>query len=457
MATVGYCSNYGPCGTANAKNVVDLKSNRDHCPNCGMTLHAIADLEPLLVAAGRQSAAAEQPSAQISMPEPPAYTAMPEAPTHTAMPEPPVRATVPDAPAPELPPLPSPVQPRSPRTEHFSDPAPAAHVAPAADVADEPAPPRSAPNVPKNVLIGAAALVTLLVVGVVAWMLVPRGAASTVAFRLCGTDALQGRLGADLVQGFLTSTGGTKVESSPLAGGESTVAAEVGGSPTRVAIHSGGSAAAYALIASGACQVAITGRAPNATELAKIRGQEAAPPAGFAQTLARDGIVIVVNPLNHVDRLSLDAVRRIFTGEITNWSAVGGENLPIAIVAPANGSDVTDTFDARVLHGGRITEAAKRVASLRLVSGAVAHDRNAIGLVTFSDSSPAKTVALETPNHGYVAPSDLSIGTTYPLSVRFGVYVPSGSNPVADRFVNYLASDDAHNAIGNAGFVPASR
>ena len=91
------------------------------------------------------------------------------------------------------------------------------------------------------------------------------------------------------------------------------------------------------------------------------------------------------------------------------------------------------------------------------MSGSVAHDRNAIGLVTFSDSSPAKTVALETPSHGYVAPSDLSIGTTYPLSVRFGVYVPSGSNPVADRFVNYLASDDAHNAIGNAGFVPASR
>lgn len=443
MATVGYCSNYGPCATANAKNVVDLKSNREHCPNCGMTLHAIADLEPLLVTAGHQSASVEQSTSKVAMPAPP------------------MRFVVPESPSPEPSPAPAPVQSRSPRTEHFSDPAPAPphveYAAPPADIDDEPPAPPLSSRVPKSVLVGAAALVALLVVAIVAWMLVPRGASSTLAFRLCGTDALQGRLGSDLVQGFLTSIGGTKVEATPFAGGEATVAAEVAGNPTRIALQSGGSAAAYASIASGACQAAIAGRAPNAAELAKIRGHEAAPPAGFAQTVARDGVVIVVNPLNHIDRLSLDAVRRIFTGEVTNWSALGGENLPIAIVAPADGSDVTDTFDARVLHGGRITEAAQRAASLRSVSSLVAHDRNAIGVVTFSDSSPAKTIALDTPNHGYVAPSDLSIGTTYPLSVRFGLYVPGGSNPIADRFVNYLASDDAHNAIGNAGFVPAAR
>jgi len=81
--------------------------------------------------------------------------------------------------------------------------------------------------------------------------------------------------------------------------------------------------------------------------------------------------------------------------------------------------------------------------------------RNAIGLVTFSDSSPAQAIAIEMSNHRSVPASVLTIGTSYPLSMQFGLYEPArGDNASADRFVAYLASDDAQNAIGNAGFRP---
>ena len=426
MATVGYCSNYGPCGTANAKSVVELKPNLDHCPDCGLALHPIADLEPLLVAAAANREAAKSGPAEVQ-PAPPEANAEPRIPV----------------------PPPTPAAPRSPRTEHFSDPGP-----PAAAV--EKAPKRR-PS--RAVILGVAVVAALALVAGIAWTVFPsRPAPAAVAFRMCGSDALGGRLGFDLVQGFLTRAGGTAMEVTPFDGaGEATVAAEVSGSPTRVAITAGGSSAAYAQIAAGTCQAAIAGRPPTAAELAKIQARYPGAPSGFARPIARDGVVVVVNPGNHINHLSLDAVRRAFTGAAANWSALGGAQLPIAVVAPDEGSDVADVFTSRALGSERITARAARKPTLRAVASAVAHDANAIGLVTFSDSSPAKVVALETPNHRTVPPSVLTIGTTYPLSMQFGLYEPArGDNASADRFVAYLASDDAQNAIGNAGFVPAS-
>jgi len=470
MATVGYCSNYGPCGTANAKSTVELKLNLDHCPDCGLTLHPIADLEPLLVASSANREGAQ--GVRFATPSGP-----------------------PDAAATLLSP---PAAPRSPRTEHFSDPAtvpapapaaeappPAAAVSPPHAAAHDPPPaavePPSAPaeespaaveppsaaaeesppaRRPSRLLItSVAAAGALALAAGVAWTVFPsRPAAAAVAFRLCGSDALGGRLGFDLVQGFLTRAGGSALEVTPFDGtGEATVAADVKGNPTRVAITAAGSSAAYAQIAAGTCQAAIAGRPPTAAELAKIRARYPAAPGGFARPVARDGVVVVVNPANHINHLSLDAVRRAFTGAAANWSALGGAQLPIAVVAPDEGSDVAAVFAARALRSDRITANAARKPTLRAVASAVAHDANAIGLVTFSDSSPAKVVALETPNHRIVPPSVLTIGTSYPLSIEFGLYTPArGDNADADRFVAYLASDDAQNAIGNAGFVPAS-
>lgn len=434
MATIGYCSNYGPCGTANAKSVVDLKSNLDHCPDCGLALHPIADLEPLMVAA-----AANREAAQAGPPE------------------------VPTASSPAAAPRPaSPVAARSPRTEHFSDPAPVPAPSPApapepAAAAVEQPPAARRPN--RALIAGVAAAGALALAGGIAWTVFPsRPAAAQIAFRLCGSDALGGRLGFDLVQGYLSRAGGTALEVTPFdATGEATVAADVSGNPTRIAITAAGSSAAYAQIAAGVCQTAITGRPPTAAELAKIRARYPAAPSTFARAIARDGVVVVVNPANHINALSLDAVRRAFTGAAANWSALGGAQLPIAVVAPDDGSDVADLFVSRALGTQRITASAAHKATLRAVASAVAHDANAIGLVTFSDSSPAKVIALETPNHRSIPPSVLTIGTIYPLSMQFGLYAPArGDNANADRFVAYLASDDAQNAIGNAGFVPAS-
>jgi ABC-type phosphate transport system substrate-binding protein len=424
MATVGYCSNYVHCGTAAGKRVVELKANREHCPDCGMALHPIADMEPLLVGAGgARNGAAELPAAVT------ATTAVPAA-----------------------------AAPRTLRTEHFSDDAPSD---PFATVPEPAAPPREPFRIrqlghPARALsIAAAVVLGLVLAGGATWAIAARSAVP-IALRICGSNIVGGGLGFDLLQGFYSSQGGSKIEVTPFdATGQATVGADVGGNASRIAIRADGSAAAYAQIANGTCQTAIVDRPPTPDELANIHNRYAGAPDNFTRSLALDGVAIVVNPSNAVGRLTLAQVRGIFSGELRTWPQVGGSGGNILVMAPPDSSDVANVLSTRVLGGEPITGSARRVGSQRELSAGVAHDRDAIGVVPFSDSSPAKAIALAK-SGTYVAPSVLSLGTAYPLTLRLGLYAPErGDNALSGKLTDYLASNDAKNIIGNAGLVPA--
>jgi phosphate transport system substrate-binding protein len=351
---------------------------------------------------------------------------------------------------------------RTLRTEHFSDAVPTPAATTIAELAAEhhsaqpaqPARVRKA-GLPARTLMIAAAAVVALVVGGAAWAIAARSTVP-IALRICGSNVVGSSLGFDLLQGFYSSLGGSKIEVTPFdASGQATVGADVSGNASRIAIRADGSAAAYAQIAGGTCQAAIVDRPPTPDELANIHARYAGATDTFTRSLALDGVAIVVNPANAVGRLTLAQVRGIFSGGVRTWPQVGGSGGPILVMAPPDSSDVANVMVTSVLGGEPITVTARRVGSQRELSSSVAHDRDAIGVVPFSDSSPAKAIALAK-SGTYVAPSVLSLGNTYPLTLRLGLYAPArDSNELSSKLTEYLASNDAKNIIGNAGLVPA--
>jgi phosphate transport system substrate-binding protein len=74
-----------------------------------------------------------------------------------------------------------------------------------------------------------------------------------------------------------------------------------------------------------------------------------------SHTIMRTRIAIGVNKSNSVTSVSIDQTRQILTGQITNWSALGGNNQPIRVVLVGGGGSVTSTVEADVLGGGRIS------------------------------------------------------------------------------------------------------
>jgi hypothetical protein len=173
--------------------------------------------------------------------------------------------------------------------------------------------------------------------------------------------------------------------------------------------------------------------------------------ANAADVIGHDAIVAIVNPANPLTHLDQDTLRRIFDGEITDWAALGAKPGPIVALAPENGTDEATDVQATLLHGAGFAAGVQRLPSSRDVTAAVVRPDNfrAIGLVAFSQSDPAKVLAL-----GAVAPNPLSIADgRYPLALDVTVTVSPAARAGADALGRYARSEDAQTVVERSGLT----
>ena len=171
-------------------------------------------------------------------------------------------------------------------------------------------------------------------------------------------------------------------------------------------------------------------------------------------TVAKDGIAIVINPANPVEDLTIEQIAQIFTGEITNWSEVGGEDAPIVPMGREAGSGTRDGFESitgtedACVYQNEYTSTGEVIAS-------VASNPNAIGYASLS--SVDETVKAITV--GGVAPSEETVlDGTYAIQRNFN-FIINESTPLseaAQAFVDWATSTEASDLIAGAGAVPVA-
>ena len=139
-------------------------------------------------------------------------------------------------------------------------------------------------------------------------------------------------------------------------------------------IQQNGSGAGIKDVISGISEIGMSSRELKDEEKTSVQGT----------TVAYDGIALLVNPNNPVKNISLDDVRKIYTGEITNWKELGGKDSPIVVVSREEGSGTRDAFQEIV---GYKSEELKKDSTISDGSGAVkttvAGNENAIGFASF--------------------------------------------------------------------------
>ena len=178
--------------------------------------------------------------------------------------------------------------------------------------------------------------------------------------------------------------------------------------------------------------------------------------SGLRETvLAYDGIAVIVNPENPVSDLDVQTIARIYTGEITNWSQVGGNDAEIVLIGREAGSGTRDGFES--ITG---TEDACRyrqeLTSTGDVITAVSQNPAAIGyasVASVKDTVKALTV-------GGVAPGNETIlDGTYVIQRPFVLVTKADAELSAEAkaFFDYALSKEAHELIIAAGVVPASK
>ena len=244
------------------------------------------------------------------------------------------------------------------------------------------------------------------------------------------------------LSGTVATDGSTSMEKVIGALGEAFMEANSG---VNFTYNPTGSGSGITAVSEGRCDIGLSSRALKDSEVA----------SGLVGTvLAYDGIAMIVNPANTVEDLDIETIAKIYTGEITNWSEVGGADAEIVLVGREAGSGTRSGFE-------ELTETVDKckyrqeLTSTGDVITAVAQNPDAIGyasLASVKDSVKALKVAGVTPTEETVKDGSYLIQRPFVLVTKEGVAL----SPVAQAFFDYATKGQANDIITASGVVPAN-
>lgn len=168
---------------------------------------------------------------------------------------------------------------------------------------------------------------------------------------------------------------------------------------------------------------------------------------------AHDGIAVITNPANPVADISVENLAKIYSGEITNWNQLGGNDAPIVIVSREGASGTRSAFEEliKLVDAGGLSENAMVVEGNGNVQISVAGNKNAIGYVSFSfidDTVKALTV------ESVEATAENAKAGLYPLSRPFlFVYDENNYTPQTQAFVEFALSEDGQSYVEAHGGI----
>ena len=269
----------------------------------------------------------------------------------------------------------------------------------------------------------------------------------TLSLAACGSDSNSNADDSDnndsaAVTGTVSTDGSTSMEKVIGALGESFMAANEG---VEFTYNPTGSGAGITAAQEGRCDIGLSSRA--------LKDEEKA--GGLKETvLAYDGIAIIVNPENPVNDLTLDQIAKLYTGEITNWKDVGGNDAEVVLIGREAASGTRDGFES-ITGTKDKCQYRQELTSTGDVITAVSQNPDAIGyasLASIKDSVKALNVDGVTPSEATVKDGSYKVQRPFVL-----VTVEDKElTPVAQKFFDYITSPDAAAIIAKAGAVAAN-
>ena len=241
------------------------------------------------------------------------------------------------------------------------------------------------------------------------------------------------------ISGTVSTDGSTSMEKVINSLGESFMAMN---KDVKFTYNPTGSGSGIQAVSEGRCDIGLSSRALKSDE----------KESGLTETvLALDGIAIVVSPENPVSDLDVDTIAKIYTGEITNWEDVGGNDAEIVLIGREAGSGTRDGFES--ITGTKDSCAYRQeLTSTGDVINTVSKNPNAIGYASLSavgDSVKALTVG------GVAATEDTVRDGSYVVQRPFVLVTKTGIelSPAAQAFFDYATSSEVADIIANAGAV----
>ncbi|OYV05085.1 MAG: phosphate-binding protein [Verrucomicrobiales bacterium VVV1] len=239
-----------------------------------------------------------------------------------------------------------------------------------------------------------------------------------------GSDTLGAKLVPQLAESFKAKHAGVKFE----------IAAE-------------GSATAFPALANGTAQIGMSSRKAKPEEITDARAK------GVTLTeveVCHDMLVVITHKSNPVKALTKDQVAKIFTGQVKDWSEVGGTPGPISIYTRNTSSGTYKDWQTLAMGGRDYPSSSQKMAGTEQIAQEVAKNKNGIGYVglAFSKASGVTDVKIDG-----VEPTAAN-AKKYVYSRACYFYVPESADALAKEFVAFATGTEGQEVAKKIGFVP---
>lgn len=230
-----------------------------------------------------------------------------------------------------------------------------------------------------------------------------------------------------------------------------------------IAVTGGGSGTGLSSIISGTCDIAMSSRNIKAKEIALAEKKGIHP---NEIKIALDGLAVVVNPLNSVEKLTIDQLAGIFDGKIVNWKEVGGKDEKIVILSREVNSGTHVYFKEHILRKGdpagkeEFAPNALMLSSSQAIADEVAGNSATIGYYGMGYiSKKQKTVAVAKDDKSqYIEPTiENVLNGSYPISRPLLLYTNGEPKELVKKFVDYALSKEGQDIVLATDFVPVKK
>lgn len=210
-----------------------------------------------------------------------------------------------------------------------------------------------------------------------------------------------------------------------------------------------GSTTGIAAIIDGTAQIGMSSRRAKPAEVAAA----AAKGVNMKPTIvAYDGIAVIVNSANPIKGLTKKQVEQIFTGDVTDWSAVGGSAGKISIYTRNTSSGTYSDFKELAMKKRDYAPSSQKMAGNEQIASEVGKNPNGIGYVglAYTKAGGVKVVPID----GVVPSIKTVLGKTYPYARPTFYYTNGEPSGLARDFVDFTISPTGQKIVDQVGFVP---
>jgi len=225
-----------------------------------------------------------------------------------------------------------------------------------------------------------------------------------------------------------------------------------------IQISGGGSGVGVQQIGEKTVDIGMSSRELSSTEKTKY-------PALVKNVVAKDGIAIIVNPVNEIKVISAQSVQDIYTGKTTKWSQVYGANVPntnqqIVVIGRDSASGTRTFFDSDAtgfLHGAAPVKSMLEKNSNGAVAQTVAQTPGAIGYVSIgfvSNDVKALPIWYNDPSKAIPPTVQNVLDKTYPANRELFMFTNGQPTGLAKDYIDYILSPAGQKIVSDEGYVP---